>query len=120
MNACLAEAVVVDVGSVDVKYQRHANLLWNVRASSYHSRMSHLFAVHVATTGREVARYRTLSEAEAFALLLSTKEVFLEVWWLESNGRQKVVVSRFAYGRSMPRARTVLEQKAPPKRGWWR
>ena len=51
--------------------------------------MPHLFAVHVATTGREVERYRTLSEAEAFALLLSTKEVFLEVWWLEANGRRK-------------------------------
>jgi hypothetical protein len=89
MNACIAEAVVVDVGSVDVKYQRHANLLWNVRASSYHSRMSHLFAVHVATTGCEVARYRTLSEAEAFALLLSTKEVFLEVCGLNrTEGRR--------------------------------
>jgi hypothetical protein len=71
--------------------------------------MPHLFAVHVATTGREVERYRTLSEAEAFALLLSTKEVFLEVWWLEANGRRKVVVSRFAYGRSMPRARSKLK-----------
>lgn len=115
MNACLAEAVVVDVGSVDVKYQRHANLLWNVRASSYHSRMPRLFAVHIATTGREVERYRTLQEAEAFALLLSTKEVFLEVWRLEANGRRKVIISRFAYGRSMPRV--GLAQKAPPKRG---
>jgi hypothetical protein len=76
--------------------------------------MSRLFAVHVATTGREVERYHTLQEAETFALLLSTKEIFLEVWWLEA-GRRKVVISRFAYGRSMPRV--DLEQKAPPKRG---
>jgi hypothetical protein len=66
--------------------------------------MSRLFAVHVATTGREVERYSTLQEAEAFALLLSMKEIFLEVWWLEARGKRKVLVSRFAYGRSMPRA----------------
>jgi len=38
------------------------------------------FAVHVATTGEEIARYLTQGGAEAAARRRSSEEVYLEVW----------------------------------------
>lgn len=40
---------------------------------------------------------------------LSAKELYLEVWWVNEGVRQKMVMSRFAYGRTMPNTRSTLD-----------